>query len=185
MTHVRTLLAVLATMMLAACGGSTYAMRRTATDDPPAAVEGRAVVVFVMPTSGRDTVSIVDELGVYLGQLRGHAWFARDVTPGDHRFYALEGSSASVVHATGLEAGRTYYLRMEDPVFGLSRFVAGGCDVRALADTHRTEADPAASETLVLRQLGNVPQRTLEADGRFDRMSGEDRTARTLVGTCP
>jgi hypothetical protein len=74
---------------------------------------------------------------------------------------------------------------MEDPVFGVSRFVVGGCDLRALADTHRTETDPAASETNVQRQLGNVPQRTLEADGRFDRMSAEDRTARTLLGTCP
>src|SRR5258708_32932451 len=81
-------------LVLAACGGSTYAMRRAASDDAPAAVEGRALVVFVMPTGGRDTVSVVDELGVYLGQLRGHAWFARDVAPGDHRFYALEGSSA-------------------------------------------------------------------------------------------
>lgn len=179
--------AVLALVSLSflACGGSSYAMRRAATDDPPVAVEGRAVVVFAMPTSGRDTVSIVDELGVYLGQLRGHAWFSRDVPPGDHRFYALEGSSSSVIHATALEAGRIYYVRMEDPVFGVSRFLAGGCDASALADTHRTEADPAASETNVQRQLGNVPQRTLEADGRFDRMSGEDRTARTLVGTCP
>ena len=175
---------VLLVSLLAACGGSTYAMRRTADDAPPVAVEGRAVVVFVMPTSGRDTVSIIDELGAYLGQLRGHAWFSRDVAPGDHRFYALEGSSASVIHATALEAGRIYYFRMEDPVFGLSRFVAGGCDLRALGGTHRTEADPAASETNVQRQLGIVPQRTLEADGRFDRMSGEDRTARTLAGNC-
>lgn len=175
----------LVSLMLAACGGSTYAMRRSATDDPATAVEGRAVVVFVMPTDGRDTVSIVDELGVYLGQLRGHAWFSRDVAPGDHRFYALEGSSASVIHASALEAGRVYFVRMEDPVFGVSRFVANGCDARALADTHRTEADPAASETNVQRQLGNVPQRTLDADGRFDRMSGEDRAARTLVGACP
>lgn len=183
-THrIRALLACAA--LLGACGGSTYAMRRTATDDAPTAVEGRAVVVFVMPTSGRDTVSIVDELGAYQGQLRGHAWFSRDFAPGDHRFYALEGSSASVVHATALEAGRIYYLRAEDPVFGVSRFVAGGCDSDgALADAHRTETDPAASDTNVQRQLGNVPQRTLEADGRFERMSGEDRTARTLVGSC-
>lgn len=181
----RAVLAIVFGLALAACGGSTYAMRRAPTDDAPAAVEGSAVVVFVMPTSGRDTVSIVDDLGVYLGQLRGHAWFSVLVTPGDHRFYALEGSSASVVRATALEAGRVYFVRMEDPVFGVSRFLAGGCDASALADTHRTEADPAASETNVRRQLGNVPQRTLEADGRFDRMSGEDRTARTLVGACP
>lgn len=172
-------------LFLAACGGSTYAMRPSATDDSPTLVEGRAVVVFVMPTGGRDTVSIVDELGVYLGQLRGHAWFSRDVAPGDHRFYALEGSSASVVRASALEAGRIYFVRMEDPVFGLSRFVAAACDASALRDAHRTEADPAASEANVQRQLGNVPQRTLEADGRFDRMSGEDRSARTLVGGCP
>lgn len=186
MTHTARFRAVfvVASLALAACGGSTYAMRRAASDDAPAAVEGRAVVVFVMPTGGRDTVSIVDDLGVYLGQLRGHAWFASEVAPGDHRFYALEGSSSSVVRASALEAGRVYYVRMEDPVFGLSRFVAGGCDASALHETHRTEADPAASETNVQRQLGNVPQRALEADGRFDRMSGEDRTARTLVGSC-
>ena len=184
MTALRAPLTVIATMMLCACGGSTYAMRRSATDDLPAVVEGHATVIFVMPTSGRDTVSLVDELGVYLGQLRGHAWFAADVTPGDHRFYALEGSSASVVRATALEAGRTYYLRMEDPVFGVSRFLAGGC-TSSLAETHRTEPDPDASTTTVRRQLGNVPQRTLEADQRFERMSGEERSARTLAGACP
>lgn len=178
-------LAPLLVLGLAACGGAYYGMRAATSDDPPAAVEGQALVVFVMPTSGRDTVSVVDELGVYYGQLRGHAWFAHAVTPGDHRFYALEGSAASVVHATALEAGRIYFVRMEDPVFGVSRFVAAGCDAAALADTHRTEVDPAASEAAVRRQLGNIPQRTLEADGHFDRMSGEDRTARTLVGACP
>jgi hypothetical protein len=170
---------------LAACGGgSTYAMRRSATDAPPVTTEGHATVVFVMTTEGRDTVSLVDDLGSYLGQLRGHAWFAAEVAPGDHRFYALEGSSASVVRATALEAGRVYFVRMEDPVFGLSRFVSAGCDASVLAGSHRTEADPAASQTSVQRQLGNVPQRALEADGRFDRMSGEDRTARTLLGAC-
>ena len=109
--RIRAVLALLSLCLLA-CGGSFYAMRPAAADDPPAAVEGRAVVVFVMPTSGRDTVSIVDELGVYLGQLRGHAWFSRDVPPGDHRFYALGGSSSSVIHASALEAGHVYFLRM-------------------------------------------------------------------------
>ncbi len=178
-------LAALLLLSLSACGGAYYAMRPAASDDPPVAIEGRALVVFAMPTSGRDTVSVIDELGVYLGQLRGHTWFARDVPPGDHRFYALEGSSAAVVHAVGLEAGRVYYLRMEDPVFGVTRFVAAGCDATSLTGTHRTEPDPAASEAAVRRQLGDIPQRTLEADGRFDRMSGEDRTARTLSGACP
>jgi hypothetical protein len=170
--------------LLAACGGSTYAMRRSADDAPPAAVDGRAVVIFAMTTSGRDTVSIVDDLGAYQGQLRGHAWFARDFAPGDHRFYAFEGSSAQVVRATALEPGRVYLVRVEDPIFGVSRFVAAGCQLSPPADTHRTETDPAASDANVQRQLGNVPQRTLEADGRFDQMSGEDRTARTLVGSC-
>ncbi|MFO0683787.1 MAG: hypothetical protein U0234_17140 [Sandaracinus sp.] len=186
MRSLRLALALVALLsVLSACGGSSYAMRPSSTDEPPAAVEGQALVVFVMPTSGRDTVSIVDELGVYLGQLRGHAWFSRAVAPGDHRFYALEGSSASVVHATGLEAGRVYFVRAEDPVFGVQRFLAGGCDAAALTGTHRTEADPAASQASIDRQLGNVPQRTLEADGRFERMSEADRTARTLVGACP
>jgi hypothetical protein len=177
--------AIALVLLLSACGGSTYAMRRTASDDAPAPIEGRAVVVFVMPTGGRDTVSIVDELGVYLGQLRGHAWFARDFAPGDHRFYALEGASASAVRATALEAGRIYYVRSEDPLLGSSRFVAGGCDAGAIRDAHRTEPDPSANEAGVQRQLGNVPQRTLEADARFDRMHDADRTARTLVGACP
>ena len=176
---------VVGSCVLAACGGSSYAMRPAATEEPPAAVDGQALVVFVMPTSGRDTVSVVDELGVYLGQLRGHAWFSRAVAPGDHRFYALEGSSASVVHATALEAGRVYFVRAEDPVFGVQRFLAGGCDAAVLTGTHRTEADPAASQASIDRQLGNVPQRTLEADHRFEQMSETDRTARTLAGACP
>jgi hypothetical protein len=180
----RNLVIPILALSLAACGGSTYAMRASASDTPPAAVEGRAVVIFAMTTGGRDTVSIVDELGQYQGQLRGHAWFVRDFAPGDHRFYALEGSSAQVVHATALQPGRVYLVRMEDPVFGSARFVAAGCSLSPPADTHRTEADPAASETNIQRQLGNVPQRALEADGRFDRMTGEERTARTLDGTC-
>jgi hypothetical protein len=177
-------LSVLLALTLAACGGSTYAMRPAASDAPPAAIADRAVVVFAMTTSGRDTVSIVDELGAYLGQLRGHAWFVRDFAPGDHRFYALAGSSASLVRATGLQAGHVYMIRMEDPLLGVSRFVAAGCGLSPPADAHRVEADPAASDTLIQRQLGNVPQRTLEADGRFDRMSPEDRAARMLDGTC-
>jgi hypothetical protein len=182
MTGSRALLALFS--LLLACGGSTYAMRPATSDAAPASVEGRAVVIFAMTTGGRDTVSVVDELGAYQGQLRGHAWFARDFAPGDHRFYAFEGSSAQVVRATALQAGRVYLVRVEDPIFGVSRFVAAGCQLSPPADTHRVETDPAASEANVQRQLGNVPQRTLEADGRFDRMSGEDRTARTLVGGC-
>ena len=175
----------LGAVLVAACGGSTYAMRRAPTDDLPVAIEGRAIVVFVMPTSGRDTVSIVDELGIYLGQLRGHAWFSRDFAPGDHRFYALEGSSASVVRATALEAGRVYYVRSEDPLLSSSRFLAGGCDASVVHDAHRTETDPSARETSIRTQLGNIPQRTLEADGRFDHMNDADRSARTLLGACP
>jgi hypothetical protein len=177
-------LALSLVLALTACGGSTYGMRPV-DESPPAAVEGQVVVVFVMPTNGRDTITIVDELGGYVGQLRGHSWFAHTTTAGDHRFYGLAGAGEWLVRATGLEAGHVYFVRAEDPLLGSTRWIAGGCDASVLTGTHRTEIDPTADPASVQRQLGNVPQRTMRADEHFQRMTEPDRAARTLTGTCP
>lgn len=171
-------------LALGACGGSTYAMR-TVDESPPAAIDGQVVVVFAMPTNGRDTITIVDELGAYVGQLRGHTWFSHTTTPGDHRFYGLAGAGEWLVRANALEAGHVYFVRAEDPLLGNTRFLAGGCDASVLTGTHRTERDPAADPASVQRQLGNVPQRTMRADEHFQRMTEPERAERTLTAACP
>lgn len=174
----------LSLLLSSACGGAAYHMRASTGASPPAPVEGRAVVVFAMPADGRDVVTIVDEYGAILGQLRGHSWFARDVAPGDHRFYAFAGSSAYLVRATQLEAGSVYYAEMIDPVLGSIRFVARGCVASTLGAAARAELDPAVDDATLRAQVGNIPQRSLEADRELARMSEADQAARTLSGTC-
>jgi hypothetical protein len=174
----------LAVLVLSACGGAAYHMRPSSGPTPPTPVEGRAVVVFVMPADGRDVVTIADEHAAFLGQLRGHQWFAADVAPGDHRFYAYAGSSAYVVPATQLEAGRVYYVEMIDPLLGNARLVARGCVAATLGTATRAELDPAVDESTIRAQVGNIPQRALEADRELTRMTATEQAARTLLGSC-
>ncbi len=171
-------------LALSACGGAAYHMRVSTGSTPPDVVTGRAVVVFAMPADGRDVVTITDEHARFLGQLRGHRWFAADVAPGDHRFYAFAGSSAYVVRATQLEADRVYYAEMMDPILGSSRFVARGCIAATIGTATRSELDPDVDEAVLRAQVGNIPQRVREADGELERMSPAEQAMRTLSGTC-
>jgi hypothetical protein len=177
-------LACVIALVLSGCGGAAYHMRTSRADSPPPPVEGSAVVVLAMPGDGRDVVTISDENGALLGELRGHTWFATTTTPGDHRFYAFSGSSAYLVRASALEAGRVYYVEMVDPLMGSSRFLARGCVAATLGAAHPVERDPAFTEEALRRQVGNIPQRMLEADRELARMSEADQAARTLSGTC-
>jgi hypothetical protein len=181
-TH--TLLAALSLLVTTACGGAAYHMRTSREPSPPDAIEGSAIVVFVMPGDGRDVITIANEHGELVGELRGRSWFPATTTPGDHRFYAFSGSSAYLVRATALEAGRVYYVEMVDPLLGSSRFLARGCVAATLGAAHRTELDPAFTELALRRQVGNIPQRMLEADHELERMGEADQAARTLSGSC-
>ncbi len=177
-------LALACSLLVSACGGAAYHMRPSTLETVPAPVEGQALVVFAMPGDGRDVVTIADEFGAILGQLRGHSWFAHQVPPGDHRFYAFVGSSAYLVRATQLEAGTVYFTEIVHPLLGNTRFVARGCVAATIGAASRTELDPAASDAALRAQVGNIPQRALEADTELDRMSPADQAARTLSGSC-
>ena len=177
--------AALLLLATSACGGAAYHMRPSTDVSPPASVDGQAVVVFAMPGDGRDVVTIADEFGVLLGQLRGHTWFARQVPPGDHRFYAFVGSSAYAVRGAELEAGRVYYVEMVDPPLGTIRFLARGCAEATLGTAAPRELDPTISDATLRAQVGNIPQRSLEGDRELARMSAADQAARTLSGSCP
>lgn len=174
---------VVAGLLLGACGGAPFHMRAASSEELPAPAEGSARVVFVMPENGRTPITIFDELGVYFGQLRGRTWTARDVAPGDHRFYVVRNVSGHVVHAEGLIAGRTYYVVAEDPLVASFRWRALRCDedgeaLRARAS--HVEPDPAVSEETVRRAVGDEPMRMHEADQRWDALTAGESEARTL-----
>jgi hypothetical protein len=172
---------VLLGLVLAACGGAAFHMRPSGDAlGPPS--EGHALVVFAMP-SGRAVVTILDEVGAYLGQLRGGHYFTREVEPGAHRFYAVRNVSGYVVRTEALEAGRTYYVLAEDPMLASFRLRPVPCaeaDESLLGRLSRVEPDPAVSEEEIRRAIGDEPMRMHEADQRWDRMTENERAAHTL-----
>lgn len=170
-------------LSLTACGGAAFHMRPSgAALEAPS--EGHALVVFAMP-SGRAVVTILDQYGVYFGQLRGGHYFTHEVDPGVHRFYAVRNVEGYVVHTAALEAGQTYYVVAEDPVLASFRLVPASCDDAGpglLGPLRRVEVDPGVSEEDIRRAIGDEPMRMHEADQRWDRMTEADRDARTLRG---
>jgi hypothetical protein len=144
--------------------------------------------VFAVPGSLRDVISIVDERGTYVGQLGGRTFTTIEVEPGEHRYYALVDASAWAVLGT-LEANRTYWVLAETGFGRPLRWLAWvpDCDDDAnarIAGLRAVEPDPDADAALLRRQLGNVPQRILEADRELDEMSRVRRDERTLRPAC-
>lgn len=146
--------------------------------------EGHALVVFAMP-QGRTVITILDQYGVYFGQLRGGNFFAREVDPGVHRFYAVRNVSGYVVHTEALEAGRTYYVIAEDPFAAGFRLRPLGCDDdggAAIAPLSRVEPDPSVSESSIRDAIGDEPMRMHEADQRWERLTAAEQARLTLPG---
>lgn len=179
---------VVLSLSLAACGGPRLMVRDAAERElaPPPA--GRARVVLAMPSAHRDVIGVVDERGAYVGQLGSRTWMTIDVEPGEHRYYALVGASAYVVGGT-LEAGRTYWAVAETAFGRPLQWVAWApaCDEDAsarVAGARAVEPDPAADRAALDRQLGDVPQRILEADRELEAMTEARRAARVLAPQC-
>ena len=174
---------VVMALALGACGGAAFYMRPAPEEALPSPSDGQALIVFVMPEAGRTPLTIFDEMGVYFGQIRGRTWLAREVSPGDHRFYVVRNVSGHVVHAEGLRAGRTYYVVAEDPLVAHFRWRALRCDEDGdslRARSSHVEPDPSVSEADVRRSIGDEPMRMHEADQRWDAMTAGESDARTL-----
>lgn len=170
-------------VLLSACGGARFHMRPAASAALETPSEGHALVVFAMP-QGRTVITILDQYGVYFGQLRGGNFFAREVDPGVHRFYAVRNVSGYVVHTEALEAGRTYYVIAEDPFAAPFRLSPLGCDddgAAAIAALSRVEPDPNVSESAIRDAIGDEPMRMHEADQRWARLTGDEQARATLA----
>lgn len=169
--------------LLAACGGPRLLVRGARSAEIAAPPPERAQIVLAMPGSDRDVVTIVDERGRYLGQLGSRTWSRVEVEPGARRLYALVGASAYVVGGT-VEGGRTYWAIVETPFARPMRWVAAAptCEEgRArIGPLRAVEPDPDADRTALERQLGDVPQRILEADRELEAMTTEQRAQRAL-----
>jgi|GEM_PF-3560295 len=168
-----------------ACGGTRFHMRPAPSAALETPSEGHALVVFAMP-QGRTVITILDQYGVYFGQLRGGTFFAREVDPGVHRFYAVRNVSGHVVHTEALEAGRTYFVLAEDPFAAAFRLRPLGCDddgAAAIAALSRVEPDPAVSESSIRDAIGDEPMRMHEADQRWERLTAAEQVQVTLP-TC-
>ena len=179
---------LLGALWLGACGGASLQMRAAARQTVAAPRPDTAQVVFVLPSPFRDVVGLVDERGVYLGQLGARTWTVSQVAPGPHRFYALVGADAHVVHGT-LEAGRTYWVVAEHDVLRGLRWVAwevpcGDDEAGRLRGARAVEVDPAASTESIRRHLGDIPQRMLEADRELEALSASQRALRHLLPAC-
>jgi hypothetical protein len=173
---------------LAACGGPRLLMREASEREVAPPPAGRARVVLAVPSAHRDVIGVVDERGAYVGQLGGRTWMTIDVAPGPHRYYALVGASAYVVGGT-LEADRTYWIVAETafgrPMQWVAWAPACGEDTSArIAGARAVEPDPAADRAALDRQLGDVPQRILEADQELQEMTEQRRAARVLAPAC-
>ncbi|MDQ3032368.1 MAG: hypothetical protein M3Y87_08140 [Myxococcota bacterium] len=171
-------------MAVAACGGPRAMVRDASSREIAAPSEGNARIVLAVPGAQRDVISVVDERGAYLGQLGGRTWTTFEATPGTHRYYALVGASAFVVGGT-VEAGRTYWVVAETAFGRPMQWVADvpscGEDASArIADARAVEPDPAADRAAIDRQLGDIPQRILEADRELEAMTAERRARRAL-----
>lgn len=176
---------LVALTLLAGCGTPRLLMRSASSREIPPPDQGRARVVLAIPGAHRDVVSVVDERGQYLGQLGARTYFSVSVAPGTRRFYAMVGSSAYVVGGP-VEAGRTYWVTGEDSAMRPFRWIAwapacGADPMARLADARAIENDPQADGGALARQLGNVPQRILEADRELAGLSDAERTLRTLA----
>lgn len=175
-------------MVVAGCGGPRLLVRDASVRDVEPPLEGRARVVFAVPGSLRDVIGIVDERGRPIGQLGGRTFMSIDAEPGNRRFYALVDASAWVVEGT-VEPNRTYWVVAEAGLGRPFRWVAWVPDCEAdprtrLRGVRAVEPDPDADPEIVRRQLGNIPQRILEADEELDEMSRVEREAHTLRPAC-
>lgn len=176
---------VLVISALTACGAPRLLMRSASSREIPPPDEGRARVVLAVPGNFRDVLSVVDEHGQYLGQLGAHTYFTVSVAPGNRRFYALVGSSSYVVGGT-VEAGRTYWIVGEDALTRPFRWFSsppecGADPLGRVTGARAIEPDPQADPGgMLARQLGNVPQRILEADQELQAMPESERAPRTL-----
>jgi hypothetical protein len=170
-------------VLTSACGGARFHMRPAASAALQAPSEGHALVVFAMP-QGRTVITVLDQYGVYFGQLRGGSFFTREVDPGLHRFYAVRNVSGHVVHTEALEAGRTYYVLAEDPFAAPFRLRPLGCDedgAAAIAALSRVEPDPSVSESSIRDAIGDEPMRMHEADQRWVRLTSDEQARATLA----
>lgn len=168
-----------------ACGGPRLLMRSASSREIPAPEEGRARVVLALPGASRDVISVLDERGQYLGQLGARTYFTVNVAPGARRFYALADASAYVVGGD-LQPGHTYFVVAETSFGRPLRWVAwtpecGADPMTRLTDSRAIEPDPQADPGgMLARQLGNVPQRILEADQELSEMDEGERALRVL-----
>ena len=172
-------------LLFTTCGGGPYSMRTVMPAAPlgPASADS-AQIVFACDTDDH-VVSFVDEDGRFLGQVRERSWMAVNVEPGDHRFIALVDASAVRIDAH-VEAGRTYFVLAE-------RLFARGFQLRAIKrgserwilrsrylGHEHVEIDPEHDAQILRTQLGDVPQRILEGDREWERLTDTERRARTL-----
>ncbi|MBX7196879.1 MAG: hypothetical protein K1X94_32815 [Sandaracinaceae bacterium] len=173
---------------LAGCGAGAFHMRAArdavTIGQPP---EGRAQIVFFMPGRSREVAGLVDQRGTYYGQIRAETVLVRDVPPGRYRFYAIRERNGYAVDVPLLAAGQTAYIGGVDPL--ITSFVwrsMSGCDAeaiearRSLSTLARMEPDPDVPLETILRELGDIPRRTGEADRDLDAMSGAHRALHTV-----
>lgn len=102
-------LALLLLPFLAACGKDWMVLREEPTD-PPGTDEARVIVYRESFRNATKPYAFLDDEEVLGFSLVG-TWFEVRCTPGEH-FFVLHGVGSSGVRAT-LEAGRTYFLRVD------------------------------------------------------------------------
>jgi len=95
--------------LLASCGKEWMIVTETPAD-PPGTDEARVIVYRESFRNATKPYAFLDDEEILAFSLPG-TWFEIRCTPGEH-FFVLHGVSADAVRAT-LEAGRTYFLRVD------------------------------------------------------------------------
>jgi hypothetical protein len=115
---------VVAACAVSACTPSSDYMREVASPTSAKAPPGQALVVFIRPSAFAYLANfqIVDEKGVFMGEILSNSRFATLVPPGDHIFVAFRAwdpIARNDAMRARLLPGRTYYVQVQPTLAGV------------------------------------------------------------------
>jgi hypothetical protein len=179
-----------ATLALIAAGcGPAVVNTTTKSTASVAAVPDRATIVIIQPTTGFQSVNILDAQGQLLGQLNGPSRTLIYVPPGPVRLYAIPEKQADWGDRIdgAVQAGLIYYATISLRYGGVA-FRALNPQSRDNRWAHRdaymiktpaVEMDPSKAPDAI-RQIGDPIPMLKKVDAFIERLDSAHRAERTI-----
>jgi hypothetical protein len=179
------LLALLATL---GCASSDY--MRTASGPVGAPAADTATVVFLRPSGGATAIrtTILDIEGRFIGDTLSSSYFAANVPPGEHVFFAW-AENTSALRAT-LAPGKTYYVKVSPRMGVLSARMQllaikpGSEDwakLKGWMGKKHLEPDTAKGQAFLDGRKDDVAKRIVRANAILKEYDAKDLAERTLL----